>query len=81
VILRANRKILQEAFMMSESVPTLEEIMGEIGLAAKWEARGREEGQREIAMNALLEGASVDFVQEITGLDTETIRSLGANPV
>ena len=37
---------------------------------------GMEKSQKEIARNALAEGASVDFVQKITGLDFETIRSL-----
>ena len=46
--------------------------------------KGREEGmekgraneQREIARNALAEGASVEFVQKITGLDMEAIEKL-----
>jgi predicted transposase/invertase (TIGR01784 family) len=37
---------------------------------------GREEAQLEIARNALAEGASFEFVQKITGLDMETIKSL-----
>jgi predicted transposase YdaD len=36
----------------------------------------REEGREEIARNALREGASVEFIQKITGLSTETIQSL-----
>ena len=42
---------------------------------------GKLEGEREkacsVARNALAEGASVDFVQKITGLDLETINNLG----
>ncbi|MDR1210789.1 MAG: hypothetical protein LBK40_01010, partial [Spirochaetaceae bacterium] len=37
---------------------------------------GREERETEIAKNALGEGASVEFIQKITGLSTETIQSL-----
>ncbi|MDR2617917.1 MAG: hypothetical protein LBC62_03505, partial [Treponema sp.] len=37
---------------------------------------GREEEQKEIAKKALAEGAAVDFVCKITGLDEETIRKL-----
>ncbi|MDR0312820.1 MAG: Rpn family recombination-promoting nuclease/putative transposase [Treponema sp.] len=37
---------------------------------------GREEGREEVARNALAEGASIEFVQKITGLDIETIKSL-----
>jgi len=35
-----------------------------------------EEGKEEIARNALAEGASIEFVQKITGLDIETLKGL-----
>jgi predicted transposase/invertase (TIGR01784 family) len=35
---------------------------------------GREEGRFEVAKNALVKGASIEFVREITGLDIETIK-------
>ena len=41
-----------------------------------WREEAREETQEEIARNALAEGASVEFVQKITGLDMETILEL-----
>ena len=37
---------------------------------------GREEGIMEIARNALAEGASIEFVQKITGLDLEVIEHI-----
>jgi hypothetical protein len=37
---------------------------------------GREERDREVARNALAEGASPEFVQKITGLDLATIKGL-----
>ena len=37
---------------------------------------GREEGIIKTARNALAEGASLEFVQKITGMDIETIKSL-----
>jgi len=44
------------------------------------ETRGKQEGKQEerlaVARNALAEGASVEFVQKITGLDTETIKAM-----
>ena len=53
-------------------------------LAVRYEEgmeKGREEGiERGIeqtARNALAEGASIGFVQKITGLDIETIKKLG----
>jgi hypothetical protein len=44
-------------------------------LAVRFE-EGRENEREEIARNALAEGASVEFVHNITGLDIETIKSL-----
>jgi hypothetical protein len=38
--------------------------------------KGREESYRTIAMNALAEGASPEFVHKITGLDMEIIQRL-----
>jgi hypothetical protein len=35
-----------------------------------------EEGKEDVAMNALIKGASVEFVKEITGFDDDTIRKL-----
>ena len=37
---------------------------------------GREEGCKEIAMNALAEGYSIESVQKITGLSFEEIEKL-----
>jgi predicted transposase/invertase (TIGR01784 family) len=50
----------------------------------KGRTEGRQEGrmasQEEIARNALAEGASIEFVQKITGLDLDKIRSLQSTP-
>jgi predicted transposase/invertase (TIGR01784 family) len=40
---------------------------------------GREEGIEKVARSALAEGASLEFIGKITGLDAETILSLGTN--
>ena len=40
-------------------------------------AEGLQEGIEAVARNALAQGASLDFVQKITGLDMETIKQLG----
>jgi predicted transposase/invertase (TIGR01784 family) len=40
--------------------------------------KGIEKGREEIARNALAEGASIEFVQKITGLGIETLKSLQA---
>jgi len=55
----------------------------EKGIEKGWE-KGREEGieegwekgREEVARNALAQGASLDFVQKITGLDIQTITGL-----
>lgn len=50
------------------------------GLQTEGLAEGRVEGQTEtnleIARKALAEGASIEFVQKITGLSSETIEAL-----
>jgi len=40
--------------------------------------KSRVNEQKEIARNALAEGASIEFIQKITGLDMDTIKSLRA---
>jgi hypothetical protein len=44
-------------------------------LAVRYE-EGQEDKQEEIARKALMKGASIEFVKEITGLDDEAIRRL-----
>lgn len=41
-----------------------------------WFEEGREEASIGIARNALAEGASLGFVQKITGLDEDIIRDI-----
>jgi len=47
----------------------------EDALAFRFE-EGAEERAEKIARNALAEGAPIEFVQKITGLDLETIKNL-----
>ena len=42
---------------------------------------GREESAREIALNLLAKGSTPEFVQEITGLDMQTIQKFSAPEV
>ena len=42
------------------------------------EKRGEKKAKVKVARNALAEGASVEFVGDITGLDIETIRNIQA---
>ena len=41
--------------------------------------KGMEKGREEAARNALAQGASLDFVQKITGLDIQTITGFQMN--
>jgi len=43
-----------------------------------WE-KGLEEGREEVARNALAQGASLEFIQKITGLDIQTITGFQMN--
>jgi hypothetical protein len=60
-----------------EMASKFEKLMEECGLAAKWEARARE----EIARNALAKGMTPDAVSEITGLDIKEVKRLAKKPV
>ena len=82
--------------MSNTAIASLQRTLEEIGISAEWENRGRKEGiglgmekgreegiglgLEQTARNALAEGASVEFVQRITGLDMETIQKLASAP-
>ena len=54
------------------------EVEHEEGFEEGHEA-GLEEGREEIARNALAEGMNLEIIRKITGLDAETILTLGAH--
>jgi len=77
VIMRANRQSLQEAFKMSgTALPTLDEVLEEIGVTARWEAKAEERKALEIAANMLRNGFPVEQVAALSGLDIEKIRTV-----
>ena len=84
VISRANTESLWEAYKMSNTKLTLEQVLEEVGLTAKWEARGIIEGEArgeerkasEIAQNMLRNGFSAEQTAELSGLDIAKIREL-----
>jgi predicted transposase/invertase (TIGR01784 family) len=65
---------------MSDTTLTLERVFEEAGLTAKWEARGRAEGEArgkaEVARNLIKIGLSLEKVAQATELDLETVKSL-----
>jgi hypothetical protein len=79
-----------EAFMEAEKMArqkrkTFEEVFTEAGYIPEWLERSRiqglEQGLEAAARNALAQGASIDFVQKITGLDIQTIEQLAMNNI
>jgi hypothetical protein len=86
VLLKANPKAFLEAKNMAKRRrETFEEVFTRAGLIPEWIERGREQGLEQglevAARNALAQGASLDFVQKITGLDIKTINQLAMNNV
>jgi len=77
--------------MARRGLPTLEEALEEAGLLPgmmeyctkkgmkKGMEQGMEKGLEVAARNALAQGASIEFVNKITGLDIETIHQLALN--
>ena len=67
-IVRANRESFREAYEMSEDTLALERMIEEIGLAAKWEARGisigEAKGENKI-LGLFRQGYTVDEVERM----------------
>jgi hypothetical protein len=54
----------------------LDEVMEEVGLAAKWEARGEARTRQEFAEKLIRKGWTGEEVAEMTGLDAGTVAEL-----
>ena len=65
--------------MARRGLPTLEEALTIAGFIPEWIERGREQGMEIAARNALAEGASIEFVNKITGLPIETLEQIAAS--
>ncbi|MDR1315915.1 MAG: hypothetical protein LBK13_03485 [Spirochaetales bacterium] len=71
---------------MDDTTLTLEKVLKEAGLTAKWEARGekrgkaqaREELTKEQAIRAFAQGFSEETIASIVGLDVKTVREIAA---
>jgi hypothetical protein len=76
-ITQANTESIQEAMEMRNAL-TLEQVIENTGLGAKWEARGRTEGLAEKALEIARKmkaiGRPLSEITEITGLSTETVQ-------
>jgi hypothetical protein len=82
VILRANSEMIREVLNMSDSTLTIEAILEEAGLAAKYEARGEAKGEEkarsEIARDLLSMGWTIEQTARISCLSVEKVQSLYA---
>ena len=80
VISKANKECLVEALKMSDTALTVEQIFEEAGIAARWEARGKAQGEakkaREIAANLLRNGFSAEQTAQLAGLAVEQVKAL-----
>jgi hypothetical protein len=80
----ANPRIVEEALRMRNGTLTLEKVLKDAGLIAKWkaegEAQGKAEGEEkkalEIARSLIHEGWPVEKIAKTTQLSVEKIRSL-----
>jgi len=81
VIYCRDHDILKE-FLEKNATEVLNMLMTEWNwddaLAYRYE-EGRGEGLEKVARNALAQGASLDFIQKITGLDIQTITGFQMN--
>jgi predicted transposase YdaD len=90
VILRANSKMIREVLNMSKNTLTLEAVLEEAGLIAKYEARGEakaeargeargeEKARCEIARNLLSLGWTIEQTAQTSLLPIEKVQALYA---
>jgi hypothetical protein len=82
-VIRANAERLKEVIEMRRSRVTLEQVLEETGLTAKWIAQGKVEGKAigkvegklEVAGNLIKIGLSPEKVAQAVELDIETVKS------
>ena len=79
-VMRANAGTLKEVIKMSDATITLEQVFEEVGWTAKWEARGKAEGEEygalKIAKNMIDQGLPFETIVSSTQLDPEKVRAL-----
>jgi hypothetical protein len=79
-VAKANPGIIQESFMSKKTSLTFEQALENVGLTAKWEARGEAKGKAEgafaIARNMVNLGLPFETVVSATRLDPEKVKVL-----
>ena len=81
VLINITREDIEWARQLSEEKYILDRQMMIYDAKQEGREQGRKESIAQIAKNALAEGASIEFVQKITGLDLEAIKNLAAREV
>jgi hypothetical protein len=79
VILRANSTMIREVLNMSDGALTIETVLEETGLAAKYELRGEAKGEargEEKARNLLDMGWTIEQTARTSRLAIEKVQSL-----
>jgi hypothetical protein len=76
VIAKANPGIIQEIFMGKKSSLTFEQALENVGLTAKWEAKGEEHKAFSIAQNMVHMGLPFETVVSATQLEPEKVKAL-----
>ena len=79
-IAKANFRAIEEAIDMSDAATSLEDVLIRTGLAARWEARGRDIGKESqaivIAQNMVIDGFPPEKIASMTGLDLEKVKEM-----
>ena len=71
--------MLYGEYRLEDEIAVVKKEVREEAWEEAWEdgrEKGREENTLEVARNLLAEGSTHEFVQKITGLDMETIKTL-----
>jgi predicted transposase/invertase (TIGR01784 family) len=80
VLMTISRDEVEQARLISEEKYILDTQSKLVHAKREGELKGLEKGEQKgrttTARNALAEGATVEFVQKITGLDMETIKNI-----
>jgi hypothetical protein len=76
VLIKANPEIIQEIFMSKKTSLTLEQVLENVGLTAKWKAEGKAEGVFAVAQNMVNMGLPFETVVSATQLEPEKVKAL-----
>ena len=78
-VTHANSGVMQEAIQMSKTAVTFDEVMENLGWAAKWEAKAEERKAFSIAQKMASSGFPPETVISMTDLPPEKIKGLYVN--